>query len=406
MRHAFRALRHRQFRVYWIGQGVSVAGTWMQTVAQSWLVYRLTDSPLMLGLLTAARFGPSLVGSPFAGVVTDRFPRRSLVLLTQTLSLLQASVMAALTLTGRIRVWHVLLLAAFQGVVDTLDMPARQTLQVDLVGIEDLQSAVALNSSVFNAARIVGPGVAGVLVAAFGEGICFAVNAASYLAVLVALLAIRLPAGTGGRAGSLLGELAEGVSYAWHAPRVRASLTAVAVTSMFGLSYSTLLPVLARDVFHGGVKGYGVLLAAAGLGAIAGALGAGARRGAHSAERVVALGQATLGLGLVALALAHTIAVAVGWMVLVGLGVAAQLSTTNGFLQTAAPPHLRGRVVSLYIWLFAGMSPVGGLLAGWAAERVGATWTAVGAGAACLASAIATAVEIGARGRALPEEMG
>src|SRR5664279_4472982 len=251
--HAFRALRHRPFRIFWIGQWLSVNGTWMQTTAQAWLVYRLTDSPLVLGILSAVRFGPALVGSPIAGVLTDRLPRRLVVLSTQSLSLVQATLMAVLTLSGAVRVWQVLLLAFFQGIVDTLDTPARQTLQVDIVGVEDLQSAVSLNASAFNAARMVGPALAGVMVAAWGEGVCFAVNAFSYLAVLVAL------------------------------------------------------------------------------------------------------------------AFTRTLAVASVWMVVIGLGVAIQLSTTNGFLQTTAPPHMRGRVVSLYIWLFSGLSPVGGFAAGWIA---------------------------------------
>ncbi len=268
LRHTFRALEHREYRVYWVGQAVSVTGTWMQTVAQSWLLYRLTDSPLALGFLAAARFGPSLFLSPVAGVLTDRFRRRTIVLLTQGASLVQATVLAGLTLAGAIEVWHILVLALGQGIVDTLDMPARQTLQVDLVGVEDLQSAVSLNSTAFNGARMVGPAVAGVLVAAYGEGVCFAVNAASYLAVLLALLALRLPAGATSTGGSIVTQLREGLAFAWREPGVRAALGAVSVTSALGLSYSTLLPVLARDVLGGGVQGYGLLLAGAGIGAI------------------------------------------------------------------------------------------------------------------------------------------
>ncbi|HQT95917.1 MAG TPA: MFS transporter, partial [Thermoanaerobaculaceae bacterium] len=276
--HAFRALRHRPFRIYWIGQWLSVNGTWMQTTAQAWLIYRLTDSPLVLGILSAVRFGPALVGSPIAGVLTDRLPRRLVVLSTQSLSLMQATLMAALTLSGAVRVWQVLLLAFFQGIVDTLDTPARQTLQVDIVGVEDLQSAVSLNASAFNAARMVGPALAGVMVAAWGEGVCFAVNAFSYLAVLVALLAIRTPRAPSPTSNSMRAELAEGVSYAWGNVQVRTMLGGIAVTSVFGLSYTTLLPVFARDVLHGGVRGFGVLMASGGLGAMAGALAAAARR--------------------------------------------------------------------------------------------------------------------------------
>ncbi len=406
LRHTFRALRHRGFRVYWMGQWVSVNGTWMQTTAQAWLLYRLTNSPLTLGLLSAVRFGPALVLAPFAGVITDRFPRRMLVLLTQSASLVQASLMAALTLSGAVRVWHVLLLAFLQGIVDTLDMPARQTLQVDIVGIEDLQSAISLNSSAFNAARMVGPALAGVLVAAWGEGVCFAVNAASYLAVLIALLMIRTRPALVAPSGSIRSHLLEGFHYAWGEPRVRLVLAAVAVTSAFGLSYMTLLPVFARDVLHSGARGFGVLMASAGLGAVFGALGTAARRGTRGTRAVMALGQGTLGFGLVALALTRHLAASTGWLVLVGLGVAIQLSTTNGFLQTTAPDHLRGRAVSLYLWLFSGLSPIGGLAAGWAAEHVGAPWTAAGAGAACVLSALLLGLEMPALRRALRRPLG
>ncbi len=392
--HAFRALRHRPFRIYWIGQWLSVNGTWMQTTAQAWLVYRLTDSPLVLGILSAVRFGPALVGSPIAGVLTDRLPRRLVVLSTQSLSLVQATLMAVLTLSGAVRVWQVLLLAFFQGIVDTLDTPARQTLQVDIVGVEDLQSAVSLNASAFNAARMVGPALAGVMVAAWGEGVCFAVNAFSYLAVLVALLTIRTPRAPSPTSNSMRAELAEGVRYAWGNVQVRTMLGGIAVTSVFGLSYTTLLPVFARDVLHGGVRGFGVLMASGGLGAMAGALAAAARRSERRTGVIMAAGQGALGLGLVALAFTRTLAVASVWMVVIGLGVAIQLSTTNGFLQTTAPPHMRGRVVSLYIWLFSGLSPVGGFAAGWIAEHAGAPLTAAGAGAACTLAAVLTGGEM------------
>jgi MFS family permease len=364
IRHAFRALRHRDFRVYWIGQWLSVNGTWMQTTAQAWLVYRLTGSPLVLGLLLLARFGPSLVATPIAGVVIDRFPRRKLVLLTQSASLVLASLMALLTISGTVQVWQVLVLAFLQGIVDTLDMPARQTLQVDLVGIESLQSAISLNSSAFNAARMVGPALAGVLVAGYGEGVCFAVNAVSYLAVLVALLTIRTSLSQRPASGSVRDELVEGLRYAAGNPQVRLVLTSVAVTSAFGLSYMTLLPVFARDVLHSGARGFGLLMASGGLGAIFGALGTAARRGTSRTTAVMAAGQGALGLGLVALALTRHVLAAAVCLVVVGLAVAIQLSTTNGFLQTTAPEHLRGRAVSLYIWIFSGLSPIGGLVAG------------------------------------------
>jgi MFS family permease len=398
--HAFRALQHRPFRIFWIGQWLSVNGTWMQTTAQAWLVYRLTDSPLMLGVLSAVRFGPALVGSPIAGVLTDRLPRRIVVLSTQSLSLVQASLLAVLTLSGTIRVWQVLLLAFFQGIVNTLDTPARQTFQVDLVGVEDLQSAVSLNASAFNAARMVGPALAGVMVAAWGEGVCFAVNAVSYLAVLLALLTIRAPGLARPSTGSMRAELAEGVRYAWGNRQVRAMLGGIAVTSMFGLSYTTLLPVFAKDVLHGGARGFGALMSSGGLGAVVGALVAAARRSGRHTGVIMVVGQGALGLGLEALAFTRSLVVASVFMVVIGLGVAVQLSTTNGFLQTTAPPQMRGRVVSLYIWLFSGLSPIGGFAAGWIAEHAGAPLTAAGAGGVCALAAALTTYEMPAVRRA------
>ncbi|MGV8039385.1 MAG: MFS transporter [Thermoanaerobaculaceae bacterium] len=392
LQQPFRALRHADFRVYWIGQWVSVIGTWMHITALSWLLYRLTSSPTALGLLTLARFGPSLLGSPLAGVLVDRFPRRSLVLLTQSASLVQATVLAALTLSGAVRVWQLLALALVQGLVDTLDMPARQTLQVDLVGLADLQSAVSLNSSAFNVSRMVGPVVAGALTAAFGEGVCFAVNAGSYLAVLVALLLVRVPAQANAVRRSVGHELAEGLRYVWFDRQVRCVLIAMAVTSGIGLSYATVLPVLARDVLGAGAQGYGVLLAGSGLGAVIGALAAATRPASVSAIGVNVLGLAGAGLGLVALGLSRSLTAATALMAVLGLAVAIQMSTTNGFLQTTAPPALRGRVVAIYIWLFAGLSPVGGMLAGLLASRFGVTNTAIASGVACCTAAAVLAL--------------
>lgn len=379
----FRALRHRDFRLFWIGQGISVSGTWMQTMAQSWLVYRLTDSPFYLGALAISRFGPSLVGSPIAGVLTDRVSRRNLVMLTQTLSLIQASLLAVLTLSGWVRVWHVLLLAFLQGIIDTMDMPARQTLQVDLVGVEDIQSAVALNSAVFNVGRLIGPAFAGVLVSVFGEGICFAVNAGSYLAVLLALVRIPVAESVLRAGGTVWMELQEGIRFVWFTPDVRRVILAIGVMSLVGLSANTLLPVLARDILHAGATGYGTLLAGTGVGAIIGALVAAQLPPAHNMTLINAFGLGSLGVGLMALGLSRNLLLATLWMVLVGMAAAIQLPATNAYLQTSAPPRLRGRIVSIYFWLFTGLSPLGGLLVGLVAERHGAAGTVVSCGAIC-----------------------
>lgn len=385
----FRALHHRNFRLFWVGQWVSVTGTWMQTMAQSWLVYRLTDSPLALGLLTAARFGPSLIAAPLAGVMADRFPRRNLVLSAQALAMVQAGVLATLTLSGVVQVWHVLALALLQGMVEAVDMPARQALQLDLVGAEDLQSAVSLNSVAFNAARMVGPALAGVLVVVASEGVCFALNAVSYLAVLVALVSIPVTPTQREAAAGMRARLVEGLRFVWGEVQLRRILLAAGVTSLFGLSYVTLLPVLARDVLGAGAGGYGLLLGGAGLGAMAGALATASRRSGAGTVRAISWGQVVVGGGLVALAASRRVEVALVLMVVIGAAVAVQLSISNAAMQVSAPEGLRGRVISLYIWIFAGLAPVGGLLAGAAAEVTSATDTAAACGLACILSALA-----------------
>ena len=392
VRQAFKALKHRNFQLFWAGQGTSVIGTWMQTTAQSWLIYRLTHSPLVLGVLTVARFAPSLVVAPVSGHLADRFPRKPLVLITQSASLVLATVLAVLTLTGLIRVEHILVLAFLQGCVDSMDMTVRQTFQMDLVGPEDLQSAVSLNSAAFNSARMVGPFLAGILIYHLGEGLCFALNAVSYVAVLVTLILIRVPA-TGAaavapRRASMGAAIATGMRYAWGSRSIRRVMLAVAMTSAVGLSVNTLTPALARDVLGTGSQGYGRLLAGAGIGAILGSLTAAAASTSRYAFVVNAATLAGMGLSLLALGLVRHLPSAALCMLLVGSMSSIQLSTSNTFLQTSAPPELRGRVVSMYVWLFQGSNPLGGFTAGWLASRAGIPRTVLLAGAACLAAGL------------------
>jgi MFS family permease len=389
VRHAFRALKHRNFLLFWAGQGTSVIGTWMQTTAQSWLIYQLTHSPLVLGILTVARFGPSLVVAPLAGHVADHFPRRKVVILTQACSLVLATLLAVLTLTGTIRVGHILVLAFLQGIVDSMDMTVRQTFQMDMVGPEDLQSAVSLNSVAFNSARMVGPFLAGILIAKLGEGLCFALNAASYVAVLISLFMIKVPAAAPVPARSLVEGIATGMRYAWTTPAVRRVMTAIALTAVVGLSANTLTPALARDTLHTGSQGYGELLAGAGIGAILGALIAAAASASRFTPMVNTVTLAGMGLSLLGLGAAHTLPVAVLCMTLIGSMASAQLSTSNTYLQTSAPPELRGRVVSMYVWLFQGLTPLGGFTVGWFASRIGLPPTILGAGGACILGGLA-----------------
>lgn len=357
----------------------------MQTLAQGWLVFRLTNSAQALGILSALRFGPSLFGLPFAGVLTDYFPRRKLLILTQSAGIFQAGLLAFLTLSGQVRVWHVLVLALVQGLIDTVDMPSRQSFQVELVPVTDLQSAVSLNSTVFNAGRLLGPALAGLVVAEVGEGWCFALNAASFVPFLLAVFSVQERTSVPKQQLQVVPQLLEGLQFAWHHRKVRKLLLAVLVTAVFGLSYSTLLPALASSVLGTDARGYGLLLAASGLGAMVGSLGvaaAGRRRG------TVFRSQLLLGFSLAGLALSKGLFLACFALVVAGLSVAAQLATTNGYIQTTSPDHLRARLISLYIWVFSGGAPLGGLLAGFLAERLGVPM-AIGLGAGlCVVAAL------------------
>lgn len=402
LRHAFRALRHRDFQVFWVGQGISVYGTWMQTTAQSWLVYRLTGSPLALGLLTVSKFGPALVIAPFAGLLADRLPRRKVLIATQSASLVTATILAALTLTGLIRVPHIMGLAFIQGCIDSTDMTIRQTFQMDLVGREDLQSAISLNSAAFNSARMVAPPIAGALIAWLGEGPCFVLNAASYLAVLVSLITMRVksPAPSTG-AQSIFTQLATGMRFVWATTSMRRVMSAVALTSAVGLSAYTLTPALARDILCAGSQGYGQLLLAVGVGSITGSLTA----AAASTSRKVALVNTLMlfgqGVALVALSGSRSLPLAMGALMFVGASAALQLSTSNTYLQTSAPPELRGRVVSIYVWIFQGLAPIGGFAAGWTAQRASIPFAILAAGLICCTAGMAFAVEFYTKSKAL-----
>jgi MFS family permease len=368
-----RSLRHRNFRLFFTGQLVSLSGTWMQQVAQSWLVYSLTHSPLLLGLAAFATRGPILVFGLLGGVAADRLPRRRIVIITQTLAMLQAFALAALVLSGHVQVWHVFVLAAVLGVINAFDMPARQAFLFELVGPEDVPNAIALNSSAVNAARIVGPSIAGILVAAWGEGACFLLNGVSFLAVLAGLLAMR---GTWTaervRARSALREVLAGFHYAWNNERVRALLILLAASSLLGMPYMTLMPIFAGEILDGGSKALGFIMGAAGAGALAAALSLAGRTGTRGLGRRVAASSAIFGAALIVFASSRTFWLSVPTACLLGFGMIGQMAATNTLLQTIVPDGLRGRIMALYAMSIAGLAPVGGLIMGAAADRIGA----------------------------------
>ena len=376
------ALRHRDFRLFWIGQLISQIGTWMQSVAQAWLVLDLTHSPLQLGVVSALQFTPVLLLSPIGGVLSDRFAKRRVLLISQTAMQLQAFVLAALVWSGRIQYWHVAVLAAIYGLGRAIDIPARQSYVTDLVGRSDLANAVALNSVIMNGARIVGPAVAGLLIAAFGVALAFFLNGVSFVAVLVALLAIRTEGrpNAAGRLGIREGVLGA-MSYAAATPPVAFTLGLMVVVSLLVLNFNVVVPLVARDVLNQGAHGFGLLMSALGAGAVAGAFGVALfRRGQPPLTFLVGSG-ATLCAGLVALALVGHFAAAAAVLALLGCCQILFTTGCNTTLQLIAPNELRGRVMGLYTVTFAGMTPFGSLLVGFVAEHHGVRMACAAGGA-------------------------
>ncbi len=369
----FRALRHRNYRLYWSGQLVSVIGTWMQSVAQAWLMHTLTASAWMLGLLGFAQFIPVLPLGLWAGVVADRMDRRRLLLTTQSLLLLQASLLALAVTTHIVTPGMVLALALVYGCVNTFDIPGRQSFVIELTGREDLSNGIALNSAAFNTARIFGPAIAGLLLASIGEAGCFWLNAATFLAVISALLMLRLPpreAPT--RVRSVRSTLVEGVSYAWHTPSLRRLLLLLAVCAGIGFQFNVLLPVYARDLLHAGPKVYGALLASFGAGSLVAALRMTMHLDRWALRRHLLVGLTLGGLGFAAFAWVRVLPFMMVAGAISGFGLVLYVASTNVLIQMTTADEYRGRVMSLYMLMFVGTTPFGSLLAGAVAERWGA----------------------------------
>jgi MFS family permease len=389
VRNAFRALRHRNLRLFFAGHGVSLVGTWMQQVAMSWLVYRLTDSELLLGVIAFAGQFPGLLMAPFAGWLVDHWNRHRIVVMAQALLMAQATVLAVLVITARVEVWHLVTLAVFSGLVNGADIPARQSLLVRLVGgAEDLPNAIALNSSMFNAARLVGPAVAGVLIGWVGEGPVFVLNALSYIAVLAALLAMRLPAERAFSSGPVLAHIKEGFAYAFGSPPTRDTLILFACVSLVGVPYVVLLPAFARDVLAGDARTLGVLTSCAGLGALGGALWLAARDSLRGIGSVVVRSTSALGVTLIAFAASRAFWLSAVLLVVSGFALMLATASVNTVIQTLVSDRMRGRVMSLYAMAFIGVTPVGSLAGGALATRWGAPWTVAIGGLACVALAV------------------
>jgi MFS family permease len=386
---AVRALRHRNFQLFFAGQLISLIGTWMQTVAQSWLVYRMTGSPLLLGAVGFASQIPVFIMAPIGGIVADRHNRRRVVIGTQISSMILAAILAALTLTHRVQVWQIMLLASGLGVVNAFDIPARQAFLIDMVGREDLMNAIALNSSMFNGARIIGPAVAGILVASIGEGWCFFANAVSYIAVIVGLLLMRIvrPAKLATQ-GSPLENIIEGFAYARNTGPIRAILLLLGLVSFVGMPYAVLMPVFADQILHGGARGLGILMGATGVGALLGAASLAARVGVKGLGKLIALCAGGFGVSLVLFAFSRIFWLSTVFLLPVGFFMMVQMAASNTLIQSMVPDRLRGRVLAVYSMMFMGMAPFGALSAGALAHHLGAPWTVALGGVACVGGAI------------------
>ena len=385
-----RALQYRNFRLFFAGQLISLIGTWMQNVAQAWLGYRLTGSPVLLGAAGFASQIPVFLLAPVGGVVADRYSRHRLVIATQTASMLLAFALAALTLSGAVRVWHIFALSALLGVVNSFDIPARQAFIVGLVAKPDLMNAIALNSSMFNASRVVGPAIAGILVAGIGEGWCFFANGASYIAVIAGLLLMRVarhePAA---QQGSPLSRMAEGFRFVMEHPPVHALLVLLGVVSLTGMPYAVLMPIFAHRILHGGARALGLLMGSTGIGALAAALTLASRRELKGLGRWVAFAALGFGAGLVAFSFSRIFWLSAAILALCGFAMMIQMGSSNTLIQSMSPDRLRGRVMSVYSMMFMGMAPFGALLAGAVADRLGAPLTVAGGGViSMLASSI------------------
>lgn len=392
----FRALQHRNFRLFFMGQSISLLGTWMQMTAVAWLVWRLEHNAFLLGLAGFAARIPAFVMAPLAGVLVDRWNRHRLVIIAQVLAMVQALMLAGLMFLGHITIWQIILLSLMLGFINALDMPARQAFLIQMLDRrEDLTSAISLNSSIVNGARLLGPALAGVIIAAAGEGCCFLFNGLSYIAVIAGLLMMHVP-----KHSRVAGETAvwhhlkEGVVYAFGFSPIRSLLLLVALVSLAGASYAQLLPIFAQQILHGGPLTQGMLASSAGLGAFAGAVHLAMRRSIRGLGAVIAWSPAVFGLGLIGMGLSSSLWLTLAIMPVIGFGMIVQMAATNTILQTIVDDDKRGRVMSFYSMAFMGTIPLGSLLAGSLVHLTGAPVTVISGGLCCIAGSLVFASKL------------
>jgi MFS family permease len=386
MSHAWRALRHRNFRLFFGGQSISLIGTWMTRVATSWLVYRLTKSPLLLGTVGFAGQIPTFLLAPLAGVIVDRVDRRKVLVWTQALAMVQSLALAALTLSNRINISEVLALSAFQGIINAFDMPGRQSFMIRMVeNRDDLSNAIAINSSMVNTARLVGPSLAGLLIAATNEGWCFLVDGVSYIAVIASLLMMRIAHEPPQHAGaSMVEQLRQGWVYASRSVPIRSILLLFSGLSLMGWPFMVLMPVFAAQVLHGGPNTLGFLMGTVGVGSLVSALSLVVRKSVRGLLKMIPIAAAVFGVGLISFGLSKSVWLSLPLMLVTGFGMMQGLTASNTILQTLVDEEMRGRVMSYYTMAFVGMAPFGSLLAGGLAHAIGAPQTVIVSGIACI----------------------
>ncbi len=385
-RLVFRALSHRNYRLFFGGQGISLIGTWMQQIAVGWLVFRLTQSSFLLGVVGFTSRIPTFVFASFAGVLVDRWNRHRLLVATQILSMIQAFILAGLVLTGSVAVWHVILLSLFLGLINAFDVPVRQSFVVEMIERrEDLGNAIALNSSMVNGARLVGPSIAGMLIATVGEGMCFLLNGLSFIAVIASLLAMRITPNPRKKVKTPLWHgLKEGFTYAFGFSPIRSLLLLLALVSFMGMPYTVLMPVFAGKILHGGPQALGFLLGATGVGALSGAVFLASRKTVLGLGKIIVIASSLFGIGLIGFSFSRLFWLSLLLMVLTGYGMMVQMTSTNTVLQTIVDEDKRGRVMSFYTMAFMGMVPFGSLFAGTLASVIGTPETVLIGGLSCL----------------------
>jgi MFS family permease len=388
--HAWRALRHRNFQLYFVGQGISLLGNWMTNLATSWLIYRLTHSVLMLGVVTFAGQIVAFALCPFAGVWIERIARRKLLLITQAAAAVQSLTLAALTLTHRITLLEIVGLMVVQGIINAFDMPGRQTFLVQMVGDRnDLPNAIATSSSMVNGARLIGPAIAGLVVARFGEGVCFLIDGISYFAVIASLLLMRIqPTEMRRRTLTMFEQMREGWDYVRTSHPIRSILMLFSLLALMGYSYTVLLPVFAVQILHGNARTLGFLTGASGIGALTSALSLAVRKSVVGLTRNMQIASFLLSAALVLFGLSHTLWLSLVLMAFIGFGIMQCASCANTIIQSLVPETMRARVMSFYTMAFFGSVPIGSLFAGTLAHRIGAPHTVFVTGAFCLAGAI------------------